>query len=207
MKIDKIIVNFIITFSIVIAVFSYKISLSKKNSYVIYNKSTPKYKDLYDEIKNNYDLIKENYTFIPGEIINLSLNKINNLIIINKGSNDGVKENSFVVNSNGLVGQIKKVYKNISIARLILSNKTSIAVEINECFGTLNVKNNNYYIDDLINCNNVEKNDTVFTSKYNYSSSNIPIGKVVNIRKNKIYIKYNMNPYKLRYIGVINDNN
>ena len=207
MKMEKIVVNFIITIVLILCIFMYKISFTKNNFQKLIKNSIPKYKKEYKEIKNTYDLLKENYTFTPAEIINLSIKKLNNLIIINKGSNDGIKELSFVVNSDGLVGETIKVFKDFSIVRLIYSNKTNIAVEINECFGTLRVKNNKYYINDLINCSNVEKNDAVFTSKYNYSSSNIPVGKVKKIEKDKIYITFNVNPYKIRYLGVINDNN
>lgn len=207
MKMEKIVVNFIITIVLILCIFMYKISFTKNNFQKLTKNSTPKYEKEYKEIKNTYDLLKENYTFTPAEIINLSIKKLNNLIIINKGSNDGIKELSFVVNSDGLVGETIKVFKDFSIVRLIYSNKTNIAVEINECFGTLRVKNNKYYINDLINCSNVEKNDVVFTSKYNYSSSNIPVGKVKEIEKDKIYITFNVNPYKIRYLGVINDNN
>lgn len=207
MKIEKIVVNFIITIVLILCIFMYKISFTKNNFQKLTKNSIPKYEKEYKEIKNTYDLLKENYTFTPAEIINLSIKKLNNLIIINKGSNDGIKELSFVVNSDGLVGETIKVFKDFSIVRLIYSNKTNIAVEINECFGTLRVKNNKYYINDLINCSNVEKNDVVFTSKYNYSSSNIPVGKVKKIEKDKIYITFNVNPYKIRYLGVINDNN
>ena len=207
MKMEKIVVNFIITTMLILCIFMYKISFTKSNFLKLSKRSTPEYKKEYEEIKNTYDLLKENYTFIPAEIINLSIKKLNNLIIINKGSNDGVKELSFVVNDDGLVGETIKVFKDFSIVRLIYSNKTNIAVEINECFGTLRVKNNKYYINDLINCSNVDKKDAVFTSKYNYSSSNIPVGKVKEIEKEKIYITFNVNPYKIRYLGVINDNN
>lgn len=207
MKMEKIVVNFIITMVLILCIFMYKISFTKNNFQKLTKNSIPKYEKEYKEIKNTYDLLKENYTFTPAEIINLSIKKLNNLIIINKGSNDGIKELSFVVNSDGLVGETIKVFKDFSIIRLIYSNKTNIAVEINECFGTLRVKNNKYYISDLINCSNVEKNDAVFTSKYNYSSSNIPVGKVKEIEKDKIYITFNVNPYKIRYLGVINDNN
>lgn len=207
MKMEKTVVNFIITIVLILCIFMYKISFTKNNFQKLTKNSTPKYEKEYKEIKNTYDLLKENYTFTPAEIINLSIKKLNNLIIINKGSNDGIKELSFVVNSDGLVGETIKVFKDFSIVRLIYSNKTNIAVEINECFGTLRVKNNKYYINDLINCSNVEKNDAVFTSKYNYSSSNIPVGKVKEIEKDKIYITFNVNPYKIRYLGVINDNN
>ena len=207
MKMEKIVVNFIITIVLILCIFMYKISFTKNNFQKLTKNSTPKYEKEYKEIKNTYDLLRENYTFTPAEIINLSIKKLNNLIIINKGSNDGIKELSFVVNSDGLVGETIKVFKDFSIVRLIYSNKTNIAVEINECFGTLRVKNNKYYINDLINCSNVEKNDVVFTSKYNYSSSNIPVGKVKEIEKDRIYITFNVNPYKIRYLGVINDNN
>ena len=207
MKTNKIIINFIFTLIIIVFVYSYKIYFSSANMKKIYKDNIPSYEEKYNALKENYELLKENYDFIPAEIINLSVKKINNLFLINKGSNSRIKENSFVVNEDGLVGEIVKVYKKYSIARLITSNNTNISVEINDCYGTLKVKNNKYYVSDLINCGNVKKNDPVFTSKYNYSSSNILIGKINDIRDDKLYINYSFNPYKVRYVGVINDNN
>ena len=207
MKIDHIIRNFVLSFAILIFIYSYKISFSECNYFKMFQKTIPNYEENYKSLKNNYELIRENYSFIPAEVINASVKKINNLFLINRGSEDNIKNNSFVVNEDGLVGEVIKVFNKYSVVRLITSNDTNIPVEINNCYGTLKVKRNKYYVDDLINCDDVKKDDPVFTSKYNYSSSNILIGKISKTNNNKLYIKYNLNPYKVRYVGVINDNN
>ncbi|MBO4601270.1 MAG: rod shape-determining protein MreC [Bacilli bacterium] len=165
----------------------------------------PKYQELYNELKNDYELMQEYYSFTPAEIINISFNKLNNIFLINKGLEDGISEKSFVVNNEGLVGEVVKTFKNYSVIRLIYSSKTKVAIETNDCYGTLNVKNKNMIINDLINCENVKTGDPVFTSKYNYSSSNILIGYISKVLNGTIYIKSVINPYKLKYVGVIND--
>ena len=60
-------------------------------------------------------------------------------------------------------------------------------------------------IDDLINCGEVAIGDAIFTSKYNYSSSNILIGTIKNFSSTKIFVKPSVNKYKINYVGVIND--
>ena len=191
------IIYFLIFFTVFRTYTSKKININRiiKNNY--------SYKEKYDEIVEDYELIKSNYEFIPAQIININNKKINNIAIINKGLKNNINENAFVVNNKGLIGEIVKVYKRYSIVRLINSNNSNIAVEINDCYGSLN----NHIVTDLINCNNVSINDTAYTSKYNYSSSNIKIGTVEKINKDKIFIKYSFNPYELRYVGVINDIN
>ena len=162
---------------------------------------TPNYKEKYDELLSNYELINENYTFIPAQITNPLNMKIHKIFYLNKGSKDKVLNNSFIVNEEGLVGIVKKVFDNYSVAELISSSKTNIPVEINECYGTLNKG----FISDLINCDDVNINDPIFSSKYSKSSSNILIGYVKKIDKNKIYVRYSVNPYKLKYFGIIYD--
>ena len=203
---DKIIIKRVILVFVLIGfIFSYKLSFTKKNYNYMYKKYQVNYKKKYHDLLNNYDILKDNYTFIPTEIINISNKKINSIFLINKGTLDSVKENSYVVDANGLVGIVVKVYKKFSVVKLITSANISIAVEVNNCFGTLNYKNNKGYIDDLIDCKNVKVNDPVFTSKYSLSSSNIIIGKISKIQSNRIYIKYKLNPYKIRYLGVVYD--
>jgi len=164
------------------------------------------YKKRYDEIKKNYDLLKEEFNFIPAQVTNLSINKINNLFMINKGTIDGVTNNSFVINSEGLVGIIKKSFKKKSLVELVTSGNIKLSIETNECYGTLIYKNKHGIIRDLVNCSGVSIGDNVYTSKYNYSDANILIGKIIKIEKDKLYIKYEINPYKIKYVGVISDN-
>ena len=192
---------FVLTCILVILV----INKSRYDYGSLYIKYAPNYKEKYYDLLDSIDLIKEEYSFIPGEVINLSIMRVNNIFLINKGSNDNVINNSYVVSKDGLIGVIKKVYKNFSVAKVISSKNLNIAVEINDCYGTLFNNNSKSYVTDLINCKEVKTGDPVFTSKYSVSSSNILIGYVSKIQNNKIYIDYSFNPYKLKYVGIIYD--
>lgn len=165
----------------------------------------PNYLEELNMIKEEYDLLNQKYNYIPAEVINLSVNRTDKLFVINKGFINNVKNNSFVVNSDGLVGVVIKTYKRFSIVKSILSNDIVLPVEVNNCYGTITNKDNKIIVKDLINCNNVEIGDNVFTSKYNYSSSNILIGNIKKISKDNFEIKTIINPYKIKYVGVIND--
>jgi len=206
MKNRNIVTKFIFTIMLIVSIYLYKLSTfgTDKVDFMC-QKYIPNYKDKYDELIKNYGLMSEKYEYIPAQVRFISLSKINNLVMINKGKNDGVSENSFVVNEEGLVGIVKKTFAKKSLVRLIISNDTRISIETNECYGSLNISNNKKEISDLVNCSGVEIGDLVYTSKYNSSGSNILIGKIVNIKNDKLYIDFSFNPYKLKYVGVISD--
>lgn len=204
MKKRNIFIKIILTVFLISSIYLYKYNhLGKINEDVFCSKYLANYKDKYDEIRKNYDLLDSKYNYIPAEVVSLSITKINNLFMINKGLDDGVKIDSFVVNNEGLVGIIKKVYKNKSLVKLISSNNTKISIETNECYGSLTVNKNKAVISDLVNCNGVEIGDYVYTSKYNNSDANILIGKIINVKNDRLYIDFFVNPYKVRYVGVI----
>ncbi|MBR5662725.1 MAG: hypothetical protein IKX00_03610 [Bacilli bacterium] len=204
--INKVIIKKIIFISsLVLFLFLFNINIKSVNRGNLYYKYIPNYYEKYNDIVNTYDLINENYNFIPAEVINLSILKIGNLFLINKGLDDNVIQNSYVVDSSGLVGIVKKVFSNYSVVELKSSNNLKIAVDINDCYGTLINYHNKSFISDLINCSNVNKGDPVFTSKYSISSSNILVGYVEKVNNDKIYIKYVSNPYKTKYVAVIYD--
>lgn len=183
----------------------YKFSFSENKCNNLYSKYYPIYEKKYRELLKNYELISDNYVFIPAGVINLTFMRLNNIFLINKGLNDNVIENSYVVNQDGLVGIVKKVYNDYSVAQLVTSKNLNIAVEINDCYGTLVNRNNKAIVNDLINCKDVKVNDPVFTSKYGISSSNILTGHVSKVLDDKIYINYSFNPYTLKYVGIIYD--
>src|SRR3989344_2545078 len=86
---------------------------------------------LKESFKEHFDL-KEAETLAKANNFNLVLVKTtgldiqNDLIVIDKGVNDGVKENMPVISSqNALYGKISKVYGNFSPVQLI-SNKNSV---------------------------------------------------------------------------------
>lgn len=196
--------NYVLVFLVFfIFLFCFFIRTNKDEAICI--KYKPDYLDELNLIKEEYNLLSEKYSYIPAEVLNLSVGRSKKIFAINKGKIDNIKNNSFVVNSDGLVGVVINVYKRFSIVRSISSSDTILPVEVNNCYGTITIKDNKIIISDLINCSHVEKGDSVFTSKYNYSSSNILIGNIESIKDEYLTVKSVINPYKIRYVGVIND--
>ncbi len=185
---------FLLAFILVIQVYL----MSSKNIFSIY----------YDSYSNNFIEKKDNIdesNLISAKVVDNYNGLIRDIFLINKGKLDNIKENSFVINSEGLVGQVVKTYDHYSVVRSIFSHKTKIAIETNGCYGTLGVEYNGFVIDDLINCDDINVNDAVFTSKYNYSLSNIFIGSIYKIKSHQLYIKPSVNKYKIHNVGVIID--
>ena len=62
------------------------------------------------------------YPKVAARIISRDSNSLYSSFTIDKGSNDGIKENMAVIDKNGLIGKISYVSKNISEIKLITTN-------------------------------------------------------------------------------------
>ena len=207
LKNKPVIIHFLITIFMLFFVYFYKLSFSKINYKKIMKQNEPNYQNMYKEIKDEYNLLFNEYNFIPAEVIHQNMMPINNIFLINQGKANGIKEETFVVNEKGLVGLVLKTFDNFSIVNSLKSSNINIAVEVNECYGLLKSSYNLLVIDDIVKCPNIKIGDPVFTSKYNYSSSNILVGYITKHKDNKYYVSTTVDPFQVRYVGVINDNN
>lgn len=77
------------------------------------------------EFKKDYS-----YQTEPAIVIGRSITPWETNIVINKGSADGVKENSPVVVNDGLVGQIVELTSHASQVQLITDQKSGVAAQI-----------------------------------------------------------------------------
>ena len=64
----------------------------------------------------NDSVYSQNYTYIIGEVIKNSINKKSNYLTINRGKKDGVAKGMGVISPVGIVGMIKSVSENFSLA-------------------------------------------------------------------------------------------
>ena len=55
------------------------------------------------------------FEFIPANVVNISISKINNYITIDKGSMDGVKPDMGVISYDGVVGVVRSVSKHFAV--------------------------------------------------------------------------------------------
>ena len=171
------------------SVFQY-VDLKKTNdelndAYVsLLNKSKNSYKDNQIEIVEVLDsLFIQQYHFIPAKVINNSINKQNNYITLNIGSNHGVTNEMGVISPNGIVGIVKDVSDNYASVISVLNRnlKVSAMIKHSGYFGSLYWDGKNYLyaiMDDLPNHISVSKGDTIITSGY---SSMFPKGNIIGI--------------------------
>ncbi|KAB1068801.1 rod shape-determining protein MreC [Tamlana haliotis] len=127
----------------------------------------------------------DNYRIYNANIIKNSYSLTNNILTLNKGAVDGIKQDLGVISSNGLVGIIDKSGKHYSRVLSILNTSTRISAQLKKTnhFGTLIWKGGSpEYIKliDIPKIAPVQPGDTIITSgRSSIFPKGVPIG-VVN---------------------------
>ena len=67
---------------------------------------------------------------IPAEVVSNSVLKKDNFLIINKGSNDGVKAEMGVVSGTGIVGIVSEVTSSYALVMSVLNSKSNISCRL-----------------------------------------------------------------------------
>lgn len=114
------------------------------------------------------------YQLTGAKVIYRSFDTFNHALVINLGSDDGVKVNQAVISTKGLIGKVTEVYKNSSIVRLLttqdVQNKVSVKIQLSPSATAEAVlerydPNRGAYILQLLDTNSaVLKDMTVITS-------------------------------------------
>ena len=152
-------------------------------------------KEQLTELRNNETLqndslvhsIKSGYTFLTANIINNSLNSVNNFITLNKGSDDGVRPEMGVFNSDGIVGVVYLTSKSRSIVIPLLNSKSSVSCRVkgSDSFCSLSWDGGDTRYSNLIDLPRYaqfETGDTVVTSGFSsIFPGDLPVGTVEKI--------------------------
>lgn len=154
------------------------------------------------ELINNDQNLKEALKSIVADNFSISLAKVvgldleNDLILINKGSEDGILENMPLISSQKvLYGKVFKTYKNFSQVMLI-SNKSSVLnVKVSESgpnkiatHGSLKGKGSlSLYLDTVSSQSEVKEGDILVTSALEgIFPAGLLIGKVTAVNNNDL---------------------
>ena len=152
---------------------------------------------------------------IPAKVVNHTIDKINNYLIINKGRKDGITENMGVITTEGIVGVVKSVSENYSVVISILSSKLKISGKFKKTGYLCSVSWNGIspYTGSASNIPEhipTAVGDTIVTSGYSsIFPENIMIGKVKKVSLNPstawndLDIEYATNFMSIRYVSVI----
>ena len=90
----------------------------------------------YVNLKEKY----EEYDTIPADIINRDISNYSSTIIINVGSNDGIKEDMTVIADSGLVGHIISVTPTTAKVQTIIDTGTAVTSKISTTDDTIIVQ-------------------------------------------------------------------
>lgn len=111
------------------------------------------------------------YIYRSAHIVNISVNRLDNTITINKGSIDGIKKEMGVMCCQGAVGIVSNVSKHFATVIPIINQNWSISAKIkrNNFFGSLWWDGKDYdkaLLKDIPFHAEVFKGDTIITSGY-----------------------------------------
>jgi len=155
-----------------------------------------------------------NYEIKNGKIIKNSFSKARNILIINKGELDGVKNDMAVLSHDGIIGIINKTSNNYSSVISILSRDLKINARFknSNVFGSLEWKNLNPELMDLSDVsitNSINIGDTIVTGGMSYYfPENIILGTIKSYKESnssgyysiKIKLKSNLTDLNDVYI-------
>lgn len=159
------------------------------------------------------------YNFIPARVVNSTVNRPNNYILINKGSADGIEKDMGVVSSNGIVGIVADVSPHYASVMSLLHSYTTISVRFkdSEQLANLRWETSNYrygMVDDIPTHLKLQKGDTIVTSSYSYIfPENLMAGTVMELipspngTLNKAKIRFATDFSSLKNVYVIHHTN
>ena len=119
--------------------------------------------------KKNDTLYRQEYEFMNGKAINSSVNKRNNYITLNIGTQQGVTHDMAVITSDGIIGIVKDVSENFSSAMSILHKDVRVNCQLKKdgTYGPLIWDGIDYRFSNLTDIPTnakMKKGDTVITS-------------------------------------------
>ena len=167
-----------------------------------------------DKLRKMLEFKKQTtFPIVTADIVGKTTTEVRNFATLNKGELDGIKEGMTVMTDAGIVGLIIASSKNYSLVRLLINRDSRVAAKVQrsridgilvwEGDQTLLMKN-------IPKSYDVKVGDDVITSEYsNRFPSNIPIGKVTEVRDEanslfrKILVQPSVNFTSLEQVFVV----
>ncbi len=144
---------------------------------------------------DNYELMKK-FSLIPAKVVSNSIDKLDNLITIDKGENDGVRKDMGVACGYGVVGIVFMTGKHYSVVMPILNSNTSISCAISKrgYFGYLHWIGGSSriaFMDEVPRHAHFKLYDKVVTSGYSsVFPPGIEIGKIIHVYNSSDGLSY-----------------
>ena len=156
------------------------------------------------------------FSYIPAEVVKISRKKQHNFIILSKGSEDGVKEQSGIVTRCGVIGIVDAVSAHYSYASSFQNSEISISARLGEEGGTGLLiwdgkRVNGAILKEIPLQYKYEEGDTVYTSGHSLMfPPDIPLGvagkkKIINGATNEIQVTLFQDFSAVRYVSLVHN--
>ena len=128
-----------------------------------------------------------------ARVVNRKFSDRENMLMINAGSNDGIKKDMTVLTPDGLVGRISSVSEHFAKVMPVINTDFKVAVvsEKSNSMGVLSwngVKEFIAQIEHIPISSSLKLNEQMYTSDFStFSIRGIPVGKVVSITPDKLF--------------------
>jgi rod shape-determining protein MreC len=134
---------------------------------------------------------KSGFEYIAAKVINISVNKSNNFICVDKGTNHGIKQEMAVISSNGVVGLVVSVSENFSTIMPIINKESALSVKLekNNYFGSLTWNANSpteAILSEIPAYVSLNKGDKIVTTGFSLIfPEGLPVGVIKNFKTNE----------------------
>jgi rod shape-determining protein MreC len=157
----------------------------------------------------------QKYVYTSAKVVNISTNRRNNYLTLNKGYKHGIQNNMAVITSTGVVGQVKDVSENFCTVMSLLHSKTTINSKIKKdgSYGPLTWDGSDFQyatLNDIPTHVRLAKGDTIVTSAYSRTfPENILVGTVDSYEREAgkyfytIKVKLSTDFKKLTYVYIV----
>jgi len=156
-------------------------------------------------------------TLIPAKVVSNTVNRPDNLMTLNRGSDDGVQPNMGVVSGSGLAGVVYLVSRHYSVVMPVLNSQSRISCSIRgrDYFGYLTWNGGDplyAYLEDIPRHAKVRKGEWVETSGFSYIfPQGISVGRIVGVYNSADGLSYRLKVHLstdfacLRDVSIISD--
>jgi rod shape-determining protein MreC len=192
-------------------------SLAEENALLRSRIPNAFYDNKLDTLSINDSLHHQQYTYITAKVVNNTVTKRNNYLTLNRGSIHGVKPESGVVTSGGVVGIVKDVSEHYCSVLSLLHKDTKISAKIDKSnyFGSLVWEGGNARYATLLDIPkhvDLKKGERIVTTSYSsIFPENITIGSILSWEVKPgdnfytIKIQLSTNFANISYVYIINN--
>ncbi len=170
------------------------------------------------EFKNQHSEIFKKWDYIVARVIGYNPNLEYNSIMIDKGSNSGIKKNMPVISKDGLVGKVFSVGPFSSIVLLITDRNYEVSIKLQKSrvYSIMRwMEGNIFELMDISLIDEIKEDDIVLTSgQSDIFPANLPVGKIMKLeesdkynRRRKVLIRSFVDFNKLEDVIIIKKEN